>query len=248
MFFNLFGSDKKQVIEDYAVRLADAAENDELDSDFMDTMIDWSKEKGLDAKQLARAQALACDKAFDRLYHEGYMDDYEFELYMDLVKFCYMMKEDAKYRYTTIAKRCNALYKIQEQGLMPTMKREYANIKYGEEEVLHFTSAGKAGIFKKEEEGKGISISRGTPFQVGDWKNDGGSGWKEGEKGAFYITSDRIGFRGKTVRQESSLQVIDSVEIGKGPLVVHEKGKEDWAVFIDDYEMAGALLSNLFNR
>lgn len=248
MFFNLFGSNKKEYIEEYAEKLAEVAVNDELGSDFMETMIDYSKEKGLDAKQLARAQALACDKAFDQLYHEGYMDDDEFALFMDLVKFCYMMKEDGKYRYTTIAKRCNALYKIQEKGLMPTMNKEYANVKYRDEEVLHFTTAGKSAVFRKEDGGECISISEGQPFKVGDWKQESTDGWKEGEKGAFYITSERIGFRGKTGRQETLLSDIESVEIGRGPLVVREEGKDSWAVFIDDYEMAGALLSRLFNR
>ena len=40
------------------------------------------------------------------------MDDDEYGMFSDLLKLCYMMKEEAKYKYTTIAKRCNALYKM----------------------------------------------------------------------------------------------------------------------------------------
>lgn len=77
---------------------------DELDADRLESFIAYAKEKGLGNKQLARAQALACDKAFEKLYHEGYMNDDEYGMFTDMLKLCYMMKEDGKYKYETIAK------------------------------------------------------------------------------------------------------------------------------------------------
>ena len=179
------------------------------------------------------------------------MDDDEYGMYSDMLKLCYMMKEDQKYKYTTIASRCNALYKIQEEGLMPTMKREYTNVKYREGEKLHYTSAGRLVTPQQPlAKGSGIVIAPGKTFRVGNWENkEDKSLWKEGYKGAFWITSDRIGFRSRNEQVETDLANLDSVELGAGPLQVYEKGKKDpWCVSLDDYEMVGAILSNLMNR
>lgn len=251
MLFNLFGSDKQKYIEEYAMKMADAAVNDELDADFLEKLIAYAKEKDLGNKQLAKAQALACDRAFEKLYHDGYMDDDEYGMYSDMLKLCYMMKEEQKYKYTTIASRCNALYKIQEKGLMPTMKREYANVKYREGETLHYTSAGRLVTPQKPlTKGSAIVIAPGKTFKVGSWENRGDKSlWKEGDKGAFWITSERMGFRSRNEQVTTDLKDLDSVELGAGPLQVYEKDKEDpWCVSLDDYEMVGAILSNLMNR
>ena len=250
MFFNLFGSGKQEQIEEYAGKMAKAAIEDELDADMLEELIAFAKEKGLGNKQLAKAQALACDKAFEALYHDGYMDDDEYGLFADLLKLCYMMKEAEKYKYETISRRCNALFKIQEKGLLPKMDKEYANVKYRPGEELYFTSAARlmtpAKPVKREDS---IIIAPGKPFKVGGWENhEDKSAWKEGEKGAFWMTSERLGFRSKEKKETIELSDLESAEIGQGPLCLYEKEKDaPLAVAIDDYEMVGAILSNLMN-
>lgn len=250
LFFHLFSSGKEEYIEEYADKMAAAAVNDTLDADSLEDFIAYAKEKDLGNKQLARAQAMACDKAFEKLYHDGYMDDDEYGMFSDLLKICYMMKEEAKYKYTTIAKRCNALYKIQEEGLMPTVSREYANVRYRDGEKLHFTSAARLMKPKKPlKKGGDRTISKGHPFRVGNWENKEDKNlWEAGDKGAFWITSERMGFRSRKEQTVTELSDLDHVELGNGPLCVYEKGKDSpWCAAIDDYEMAGALLSRILN-
>ena len=63
MLFNLFGSNKKQeFIDGYAQKLADAAVEGEIDADLLEELIDYAREHDLSNKELASAQALACDK------------------------------------------------------------------------------------------------------------------------------------------------------------------------------------------
>lgn len=250
MFFNLFGSGKEKEIEEYAEKMAKAALDDNLDADFLEELIAFAKKKDLGNKQLAKAQAKACDRVFEELYQDGYMNDEDYDLYADLLKLCYMMKEDDKYRYKTIAGRCNALYKIQEKGLLPRMNREYANVKYREGEELYFTASARfmtaAG---KPVKGEGTVIAPGKPFRVGNFENhEDKSAWKEGEKGAFWLTGERIGFRSKVKKETIELADLEQAEIGKGPLCLYEKGKEEpLSIALDDYEMVGAILSNLMN-
>lgn len=72
MLFNLFGSNKKQeFIDGYAQKLADAAVEGEIDADLLEELIDYAREHDLSNKQLASAQALACDKAFEELSRTG---------------------------------------------------------------------------------------------------------------------------------------------------------------------------------
>lgn len=251
MFFNLFGSGKEKEIEEYAEKMVKAALDDELDADFLEELIAFAKKKGLGNKQLAKAQATACDRVFEELYQDGYMNDDDYELYGDLLKLCYMMKEEEKYKYKTIAGRCNALYKIQEKGLLPRMNKEYANVKYREGEELYFTSAGRFMTPSKPlQKGKAIVIAPGKPFKVGNFENHEEKGaWKEGEKGAFWLTGERIGFRSKVKKETIELSDLEQAEIGKGPLCLYEKGKDEpLAITLDDYEMVGAILSNLMKR
>lgn len=251
LFFNLFGSDRQAEIEEYAEKMAKAALDDKLDADFLEELIAFAKKKDLGNKQLAKAQASACDKVFEELYQDGYMDDEDFGLYSDFLKLCYMMKEDDKYRYRTIASRCNALYKIQEEGLLPRMNKEYANVKYRDGEELYFTASARFMTpVRKPVKGEGTVIAPEEPFKVGNFENHEDKGaWKEGDKGAFWLTSQRIGFRSKVEKETIELSDLEQAEIGKGPLCLYEKGKEEpLAISLDDYEMVGAILSNLMNR
>ena len=200
MLFNLFGSNKKQeFIEGYAQKLADAAVEGEIDADLLEELIDYAREHDLSNKQLASAQALACDKAFEELFQNGYLDDDEYDLYKDLIDTCYMLKEDQKYKYTTISKRCNAIYKIQEKGLLPKVDPEFANVDYREGEDLHF--AGPAKLMKEESGAEKLSggvIAKGTFYKTGGpMVGESPKGWKENGPGVLWITTERIGYRGK---------------------------------------------------
>ena len=92
MFFDLFGKNKDEFITAYAGKLAEAVLEDALDEDVLEELIHYAKEKDLSNKQLASAQAMACDKVFEELYQEGYMTDEDYELYQSLIETCYMMK------------------------------------------------------------------------------------------------------------------------------------------------------------
>ena len=249
MFFNLFSKNKDEYIVAYSKKLAEAALEDEMDGGILDELIQYGKDKGLNNKQLAQAQGMACDQVFEELYQNGYMTDEDLGLYQELIALCYMMKDDQKYRYTTIAKRCNAIYKIQEKGLLPRVNKDYANVKYREGENLHFATP----AIWMERNGtctKGTVIGKGTPFVAGTLKDTSNGSWKEVKgPGAFWITTDRVGFRGKNGSFTVELEDLDRAELDQGPLRIYEKGKEEpWAVKMDDYEMAGVILSQLLNR
>lgn len=96
MFFDLFGKNKDEFITAYAGKLAETVLEDALDEDVLEELIHYAKEKDLSNKQLASAQAMACDKVFEELYQEGYMTDEDYELYQSLIEACYMMKEKEK--------------------------------------------------------------------------------------------------------------------------------------------------------
>lgn len=251
MLFNLFGSNKKQeFIDGYAQKLADAAVEGEIDADLLEELIDYAREHDLSNKQLASAQALACDKAFEELFQNGYLDDEEYDLYKDLIDTCYMLKEDQKYKYTTISKRCNAIYKIQEKGLLPKVDPEFANVDYREGEDLHF--AGPAKLMKEESGAEKLSggvIAKGTFYKTGGpMVGESPKGWKENGPGVLWITTERIGYRGKKGKFTLEIEDLDHAELAKGLLLYYEKGEEHpEAVKLDDPGMAGLILSRIIN-
>lgn len=250
MFFNLFGKGKEKEIEEYAAKLSDAVIHDELDGDLLESLIDFAHDKGLGNKQLARAQAMACETVFESFYQDGYMNDEDFAIYSECLEACYMLKEEDKYRFNAIAKRCNAFYKIMEKGLLPTIRKEYAAVDYREGENLHFASAGK--LMDPEgtpEPGAGILISAETPFRRSK-EEAKAVGWKEREKGkgAFFLTTFRAGFRNKKDGWTLELSDLDCAEIRGNVLCFFLKDGKALAVMLDDYEMAGAVLSNILGR
>ena len=249
MFFNLFSKNKDEFIKVYAEKLAQAALDEELDGEALEELIRYAKDKDLSNKQLAGAQGFACDKAFEELYQEGYLDDEDYEVFASLIDACYMMKPEQKYRYETIAKRSNAIYKIQEKGLLPKIKKDYANVKYREGENLHFVASAKLMKLVDPATEAEVIIDENHPFLAGSLTDVANGAWKEETPGAFFITTERIGFRGKNASFTMELADLEKAELGKGPLRLYEKGKEEAvAVRIDDYEMAGVLLSRLLKH
>lgn len=245
MFFNLFSKNKDEFIKAYAEKMSAAALDEALDGDALEELISYAREKDLSNKQLAAAQGFACDMAFEELYQDGYLDDEDYEVFAALVDACYMMKPEQKYRYEMIGKRSNAIYKIQEKGLLPKIKKDYASVKYRDGENLHFAASAK---FMKlmDTNAAEVRVDRDHPFRAGSLTDVANGAWKEETPGAFFITTDRVGFRGKENSTTLELADVDYIELGKGPLRIYEKetGKV-LAVRVDDYEMAGVLLSRL---
>lgn len=161
-----------------------------------------------------------------------------------------MLKEDQKYKYTTISKRCNAIYKIQEKGLLPKVDPEFANVDYREGEDLHF--AGPAKLMKEESGAEKLSggvIAKGTFYKTGGpMVGESPKGWKENGPGVLWITTERIGYRGKKGKFTLEIEDLDHAELAKGLLLYYEKGEEHpEAVKLDDPGMAGLILSRIIN-
>ncbi len=246
MFFNLFSKNKDEFIKAYAEKMSEAALEEALDGDALEDLISYAREKDLSNKQLAAAQGFACDMAFEELYQDGYLDDEDYEVFAALVDACYMMKPEQKYRYETIAKRCNAIYKIQEKGLIPKIKKDYASLDYRDGETLHFAASAKLMKRVDPDSEPEVIIDKEHPFRAGTLTDIANGAWKEECPGAFFITTERAGFRGKNGSFTIELSEVDHAALGKGPLRLYVKDKETpWAVRVDDYEMAGALLSRL---
>lgn len=250
MLFGLFGKKKAEAEKEYAEKLTGATLEGTLDGDMMEELIDFASAKDLSNKELARAQSMACEAVFEKLYHDGYLTDDDYDEYAHMIDMCYMLKDDVKYRYTTIAKRSNAIYKIQEEGLLPTISKEYANVKYRSGEDLHFSAPAKlmepTGTDYHNQ--NAVAVGRGTTFKAGHLPAGENKNWKENGGGAFWITTFRIGFRGKKGMFTVELDALDHVELGGGPLLVFEKGQDKpYAVKLDDYDMAGVVLERLLH-
>lgn len=247
MFFGLFGKNKEEEIKAYAKKLSDAALEDDLDGGVLEDLIDFSKEKDLGNKDLARAQSMALETVFEELYHEGTLSDDEYDLFKDTIEVCYMLKEEDKYKFETIAKRCNALYKVTELSLLPKINKEFADLDYKEGEDLHFVSGGKNFISEGTPSlDEGVRIQKGNPWKKGDLslKVPG----KEDGKGAFRLTTLRIDFKGKKESFTVLLKDLDFCQVVGRVVFLKTKDGKVHAVALDDTELFSAVLSNLLNR
>ena len=121
-------------------------------------------------------------------------------------------------------------------------------MKYREGEALHFAASAKLMKLSGTNE-KGLVISKDSPFRAGSLKDPSNGPWKEEIQGAFWITTERVGFRGKNAAFTLEIKDLDHAELDQGPLRLYEKGKDlPEAVRLDDYEMAGVILTNLLQR
>lgn len=246
MLFGLFGKRKDEEIAAYAKMMTDAAEEGTLE-EHLEDLIQLAREKKLSGKELGKAQEQALVNVFESFCESGMMSDEDYSDYRALLDACYMVGETKKYEYTTIAKRCNGLYKIQKKNILPTMKREYANIHYDQDEKLHFAASASLLVWKKGETPyvKGAGISRGTPYKAGALSlTKPSDGWQRQDAGVFWMTSKRIGFHSGKTDVDIPLSAAESMRIGEGVLQI--LGREGiTTIQITDYDMAGAIFSNL---
>lgn len=246
MLFGWFGKNNDEAIAVYVKAMTGAVEAGTLEEQ-LENLIHLAHEKKLSDKDLRKAQEQVLSDVFDLFCKGGMLSDEDFSDYKELLDACYMVGEKKKYEYTTIAKRCNALYKIQEKRLLPTMNREYANIRYADDERLHFAAAAELLSWKQGEAPlvKGARIAGGVPYKAGKLSfGKFSDGWKREDTGVFWITSDRAGFHSGKKDVDIPLEEIKSITIGEGVLQLVSPGGIT-SVKINDYDMAGAIFSNL---
>ena len=105
----------------------------------------------------------------------------------------------------------------------------------------------------KEESGaeklSGGVIAKGTFYKTGGpMVGESPKGWKENGPGVLWITTERIGYRGKKGKFTLEIEDLDHAELAKGLLLYYEKGEEHpEAVKLDDPEMVGLILSRIIN-
>ena len=73
---------------------------------------------------------------------------------------------------------------------------------------------------------KGLVDFKDPPFRAGSLKDPSNGPWKEDSNGALWITTERIGFRGKKEAFTLEIADLDHAELDHGPLRFFEKGKK----------------------
>lgn len=248
MLFGLFGKQKNEEIALYAKIMTDAAEEGTLE-EHLEDLIQLAREKKLNDKELGKAQEQALVNVFESFCENGMLSDEDFSDYRALLDACYMVGETKKYKYTTIAKRCNGLYKIQKKGILPTMNQEYANIRYASDEKLHFAASASLLARKKGETPRvtGTSITRKAPYKAGALPlGNSSNGWRKADSGVFWMTTTRIGFHSGKTDVDIPLSSVEEIRIGEGVLQIFST-EGITTIKTTDYDMAGAIVSNLLS-
>ncbi len=120
-------------------------------------------------------------------------------------------------------------------------------MKYREGEALHFAASAKLMKLSGTNE-KGLVISKDSPFRREASRIPAMVLGRRDSNGALWITTERIGFRGKKEAFTLEIADLDHAELDHGPLRFEGERNAESRPQSIDYEMAGVILTNLLQR
>jgi hypothetical protein len=211
----------------------------------------------LTSKETTKIQRQALSKYYQEIISDQKISEEERRSLQDLLNFFSLQTDDINFDQNTF----NKYYTLGliEQGSLPSIaNKDELNIMFNPNEILHFAGSSQLNKIKKVTTRinyggwtGSIKIMKGVRYRIGSV----GVQTKTKEildsedNGIFYITSQRIGFKGNRKQFNILFNKILSFELFAEGLFVFKQGKETpYILTLDDYEVPLATLSFLFNK
>jgi hypothetical protein len=145
-----------------------------------------------------------------------------------------------------------------DKGVLPQMKKEDLDIIFKENEVLHWASPGSLKKYKNTSKkinyygpAGSVKIIKGIQYRVGsiDYQVSNTEELVVDDVGTFWITNDRIGFKGNRKSISFPHNKLHIFEIRPEGLFIFKEGREKPYIFeLHDYEVPAMIVSHLLNK
>lgn len=246
---------KKEGQRNYFSKLKHFLSDNKLSDNEKNELKEISEQYGLSEGELKDVQGKALNITYSALSNDRRITEEEKDILQELINYFNLEKKDIKWDHKTFSKFYTLA--LIDKGVLPEIKDHDLDVFFKENEKLHWACAATLKKVHKVTErvnyrglGGSIKIMKGVRYRMGSLNVS--TGTKESlaneDIGSFWITSTRIGFKGKIKNFTIHYSKILSFELNSNGLMIMKEGKETpYIVGLDDYEVPCAMLSFILN-
>jgi AraC-like DNA-binding protein len=239
----------------YWTKLSEFLEDNQLDEHEKKQLQKLTAQLGLNEQQLREAHKRATKLTFSSMISDSRITEEERKSLEDLADHFGISKEE----YDFDQKAFNKFYilSLVENGILPDVKNHDIDIIFKKGEILHWGCPSALVKLKRvttrvNYAGPVVSvrIMKGVRYRVGSVRasRETKEVLSTEDTGAFWITNQRVGFRGTRKNIAIPLDKVAFFEITASGLVISKEGRENpYIVSLEDYEVPAAILSHLLN-
>lgn len=226
-----------------------------LDAEEKQELEKLAKEYGFSKEELMEAHKTASTLAFQNIISDSKITDEEKKALEELMDYFGVSQKDFKFDQ----KAFNKFYTLGliEKGILPEIQQHDIDIVFKKGEVLHW---GCPAVIKKYKRitnrisyggpTMSIKIMKGLRYRVGSigFSTSSSEHLIAEDSGAFWLTNQRIGFRGNRKNFAFPYSKIHSFELTQAGLEVSKEGKETpYIIGLDDYDVPCMMISHILN-
>ncbi len=214
-----------------------------------------SKQYGFSKEELFEAHKKASTLAFQNIISNSRITDDEKKALEELMDYFGISKKDFKFDQ----KAFNKFYTLGliEKGILPVIQQHDISIVFKKGEVLHWVCPAVTKKYKRITNliryggpTMSIKIMKGLRYRVGSvgYSTSSSEHLITEDNGAFWLTNQRIGFRGNRKNFAFPYSKIHSFELTKAGLEVSKEGKETpYIIGLNDYDIPCMMISHILN-
>ncbi|HBB02787.1 MAG: hypothetical protein US89_C0009G0032 [Candidatus Peregrinibacteria bacterium GW2011_GWF2_38_29] len=226
----------------------DASEKQELEK--------LSKEYGFSKEELMDAHKKASSLAFQNIIGDGKITEEEKKALEELMGYFGVNQKDFNFDQ----KAFNKFYTLGliDKGILPEIQRHDIDIIFKKDEILHWGCPGITRKYKKITNRinyggltASIKIMKGLRYRVGSvgFSTSSSEHLVTEDVGAFWLTNQRIGFKGNRKNFAFPYSKIHAFELTPTGLVISKEGKETpYIIGLDDYDIPCMVISHILNN
>ncbi|MBP9760855.1 MAG: hypothetical protein KBD15_01275 [Candidatus Magasanikbacteria bacterium] len=214
-----------------------------------------AKEYGFSTDELLDAHKKASTLAFQNIIGDGKITEDEKKSLEELMDYFGISQKDFEFDQ----KAFNKFYTLGliEKGILPEIQQHNIDIIFKKGEILHW---GCSAIIKKYKRvtnrisyggtTASIKIMKGLRYRVGSasFSTSSSEHLVTEDSGAFWLTNQRIGFKGNRKNFAFPFSKIHAFELTQAGLVIFKEGKETpYIIGLDDYDIPCMMISHILN-
>ncbi len=226
-----------------------------LDADEKQELEKLAKEYGFSIEELLDSHKKATTLAFQNIIDDGKITEHEKKALEELMDYFGVSQKDFKFDQ----KAFNKFYTLGliENGILPEIQKHDIDIIFKKGEVLHW---GCSAVIKKYKRvtnrisyggpTASIKIMKGLRYRVGSvgFSTSSSEHLVTEDSGAFWLTNQRIGFKGNRKNFAFPFSKIHAFELTQAGLVISKEGKETpYIIGLDDYDIPCMMISHILN-
>ncbi len=248
--------DKHNAKSEYWQRLQQYISDDSLDENEKQELATLAQELGLTDADLKYAHKKAASMTFKSIGSDSRITEDEKNALEDMIKHFGLELKDFNFNQKTF----NKFYILAQvdNGVLPNIQNHDIDIIFKNDEALHWGAASALKKLRRVTQRvnyggitTSVRIMKGVHYRAGSVRVQSVSQevLATEDTGAFWITNQRIGFRGLRKNFAIPINKVAYFEVSPYGLIIAKEGREKpYIIQLEDYDVPAAILSYIVNN